>query len=58
MFQKPFSFEGRIRRTEYGISVIIYLGIETIINAISESGESAAIISIACYIPRLFSLVR
>jgi len=24
MFKKPFSFEGRIRRTEYGITVIIY----------------------------------
>lgn len=25
MFQSPFSFEGRIRRTEYGLSFIIYL---------------------------------
>jgi uncharacterized membrane protein YhaH (DUF805 family) len=24
MFKNPFSFEGRIRRSEYGISVIIY----------------------------------
>ena len=24
MFKSPFSFNGRIRRTEYGISVIIY----------------------------------
>ncbi len=24
MFKAPFSFEGRIRRTEYGLSVIIY----------------------------------
>lgn len=24
MFKDPFSFEGRIRRTEYGISIIIY----------------------------------
>jgi uncharacterized membrane protein YhaH (DUF805 family) len=24
MFKKPFSFDGRIRRTEYGISIIIY----------------------------------
>jgi uncharacterized membrane protein YhaH (DUF805 family) len=24
MFKNPFSFEGRIRRTEYGISFIIY----------------------------------
>lgn len=25
MFKNPFSFDGRIRRTEYGISFIIYL---------------------------------
>jgi uncharacterized membrane protein YhaH (DUF805 family) len=25
MFKAPFSFNGRIRRTEYGISLIIYL---------------------------------
>jgi uncharacterized membrane protein YhaH (DUF805 family) len=25
MFKKPFSFKGRIRRTEYGISFIIYV---------------------------------
>lgn len=24
MFTNPFSFEGRIRRTEYGLSIIIY----------------------------------
>ncbi len=27
MFKKPFSFEGRIRRTEYGISPIIYYAV-------------------------------
>ena len=32
MFKKPFSFEGRIRRTEYGITVIIY----TIISSIMQ----------------------
>lgn len=25
MFKKPFSFEGRIRRTEYGLSYLIYM---------------------------------
>ncbi|MFD0862855.1 DUF805 domain-containing protein [Sungkyunkwania multivorans] len=25
MFKNPFSFEGRIRRTEFGLSLIIYL---------------------------------
>lgn len=31
MFKKPFSFEGRIRRTEYGVSMIVYAILLTII---------------------------
>lgn len=43
MFKSPFSFNGRIRRMEYGISVIIYAIIATIINAITGStGEPGA----------------
>lgn len=34
MFKAPFSFEGRIRRTEYGLSVIIYAVALTIIQLI------------------------
>lgn len=46
MFKKPFSFEGRIRRTEYGISLIIYVFIVTIlempfVNNSTESDGSA-----------------
>jgi hypothetical protein len=37
MFSAPFSFEGRIRRTEYGISFIIYIFAYGIIAAIVES---------------------
>jgi uncharacterized membrane protein YhaH (DUF805 family) len=50
MFQKPFSFEGRIRRTEFGISFIIAVIAMAIVNAIGSAGEGAAIIFIA-YIP-------
>ena len=50
MFQKPFSFEGRIRRTEFGISYIIFAIAMAIVNSIGSAGESAAIIFIA-YIP-------
>lgn len=52
MFKNPFSFEGRIRRTEYGISFIIYVIIAVIVNAIMQDG-SAAIIGLA-YIPMLW----
>ena len=55
MFSKPFSFEGRIRRTEYGISLIIYFVIAMIVNVILESGEEAAILGLA-YIPMLWFL--
>lgn len=37
MFQNPFSFEGRIRRSEYGFSVIISAFISFIISAIIGS---------------------
>ena len=55
MFQKPFSFEGRIRRSEYGISVIIYIVVALIINVIGATGKGAAVIFIA-YIPLLWFL--
>lgn len=34
MFEAPFSFEGRIRRTEYGISMIIYVVAAFIMNVL------------------------
>lgn len=34
MFKNPFSFEGRIRRTEYGVSFIIYYGYLILISAV------------------------
>ncbi len=55
MFSGLFSFKGRIRRTEYGISVIIYIIIMTIINVIIESEEAASILILA-YIPMLWFL--
>ncbi|NLB86596.1 MAG: DUF805 domain-containing protein [Bacteroidales bacterium] len=35
MFKNPFSFEGRIRRTEYGISFIIFAVARTIMRLVS-----------------------
>jgi len=41
MFKNPFSFDGRIRRTEYGLSYLIYLliyiGGSVLISTINES---------------------
>ena len=35
MFQNSFSFDGRIRRTEYGLSFIIFAFVRTIIGLIA-----------------------
>lgn len=58
MFKNPFSFDGRIRRTEYGLSFIFYVIAAVIVNAIIASGgrdSGAGIIGIA-YIPMLWFL--
>lgn len=55
MFSNPFSFKGRIRRTEYGISFIIYFIIYVFVNAVLETGDEAAILGLA-YIPMLWFL--
>lgn len=52
MFKNPFSFDGRIRRTEYGVSFIIYVVIAAIVNVIISSSSDAAIFGLA-YIPLL-----
>jgi uncharacterized membrane protein YhaH (DUF805 family) len=54
MFSSPFSFDGRIRRTEYGISLIIYVIVAAFVKPIMVSGE-APIIGLA-YIPMLWFL--
>lgn len=56
MFKNPFSFEGRIRRTEYGISIIIYAICATILNAIVEASNGDASILLFAYIPLLWFL--
>ena len=55
MFKEPFSFDGRIRRTEYGLSFIFYVIAAVIVNAIMASNRDAAIVGIA-YLPMLWFL--
>jgi uncharacterized membrane protein YhaH (DUF805 family) len=56
MFENAFSFDGRIRRTEYGISFIIYIVIIGVINAIiASSNGDAAFLGLA-YIPLFWFL--
>lgn len=46
MFKNPFSFNGRIRRTEYGISFIIYVIIALPIRLAIETDPSKAILGL------------
>lgn len=50
MFKDPFSFDGRIRRSEYGISCVIYVVAILIINLIVASNRELGILGLA-YIP-------
>lgn len=59
MFKKPFSFSGRIRRLEYGISFIIYFVWYMFIEVaeISQNlSQGAAIIILISFIPMLWFL--
>ena len=55
MFENLFSFDGRIRRTEYGISIIIYAIIAVIINLILADNRDASFLALG-YIPALWFL--
>ena len=52
MFNAPFSFEGRIRRTEYGISMIIYI----VAYALTIGLVKASSVFVIVYIPILWFL--
>lgn len=51
MFKAPFSFDGRIRRKEYGFSLLIYFGLLIIVSLLSDSGEDTGILALLLYIP-------
>ncbi|WP_100614976.1 DUF805 domain-containing protein [Confluentibacter citreus] len=58
MFKNPFSFEGRIRRTEYGLSYLIYMAIYLgVAMFVSRAGESYSIIFPFLLIPLLWFLL-
>lgn len=60
MFKKPFSFKGRIRRTEYGISLIIYVIARIIIGlvalGINSNPDEADLIATLMSLPLLIFL--
>ncbi|KJD35747.1 membrane protein [Tamlana sedimentorum] len=57
MFKTSFSFDGRIRRTEYGLSYLIYLAIYFSSGLlISQLGDAGSIILLVIVIPLLWFL--
>ena len=55
MFQNPFSFEGRIRRTEYGLTLVIYIGVMFVLSAITGMfGAGGIIILLLALIPMVW----
>ncbi len=56
MFKTPFSFEGRIRRTEFGLTYIIYFVAAVVLSFIAEAGSELATILLLAYIPLLWFL--
>ena len=62
MFKKPFSFEGRIRRTEYGLSYLLFFVYVVIVSAVlgvfSVTDEgSASMLLIFVVIPAYWFLL-
>ncbi|MBK1897776.1 DUF805 domain-containing protein [Chryseobacterium paridis] len=59
MFKNPFSFEGRIRRTEYGLSYLIYVAIALPFRILGEITDSlaVAIIFLALLLPVIWFMI-
>ncbi len=57
MFKNPFSFQGRIRRTEYALSYIIYLAANLMIQTVIEYFGNGSAFLILAIIPVLWLLL-
>jgi uncharacterized membrane protein YhaH (DUF805 family) len=56
MFKNPFSFNGRIRRTEFGLSLIIYYIIYFVIIAYPDRGSEQQLM-VLLFIPIIWFLL-
>jgi uncharacterized membrane protein YhaH (DUF805 family) len=57
MFKAAFSFEGRIRRTEFGVSYIIYIVLAFVLNAIIGFGGAFLFMVLLAYILLIWFLI-
>lgn len=54
MFKNPFSYNGRIRRLEYGITLIIYFVLYFIVLMLWESTDALVLTGFAIFIPLIW----
>lgn len=57
MFKNPFSFDGRIRRLEYGLSYLIYFSVLLLFDFTMGNGEIDSVIEMVIIIPLLWLLL-
>ena len=55
MFKRPFSFNGRIRRTEYCLTYIIYVIVAVILELLVDSG-STGVAELLIYVIAMIAL--
>ena len=58
MFKNPFSFNGRIRRTEYGVSVLLYIASYALVAMIlvSAGNEQSTPVYLLLLVPSIWFL--
>ena len=59
MFKNPFSFDGRIRRAEYGVSIIAYVIVYIIVIFMTGNGTGSgiAMITLLLFIPMIWFMI-
>lgn len=57
MFKNAFSFDGRIRRTEFGISFIIYVILYVIVDVLIEAESGGAILALVLFVPMIWFII-
>jgi uncharacterized membrane protein YhaH (DUF805 family) len=56
MIKTPFSYDGRIRRTEFCLSVLIYDFLVVIVSLAMEGGTMPALVAFAAIVPSMWFL--
>lgn len=57
MFKNPFSFQGRIRRLEYGLSYLIYSIVSTLVSIMMQTNETFHILGFILFLPLLWFII-